>query len=167
MNRCVGSKCNPNPGEHSGWLRRIQSAGFCLALSLGVVAPSHGTTDTSASAVAADAYAARPWRDQVWEYLELIFRVMGYTSPEATVMGTEEALAHLVVSWETVGMPPDLTPGEAIEAVETLSDLEVLLLAQPENFPAILRMEALATIASMREALLTDGRIPWVEGGDE
>lgn len=171
MNRCVGIKCNRVCGKGSGLARRRHRLAACLAVVLvwsstpALVASPEWEAETE---VPGGALTGRSdWNDQIWHLLELLFAMMGYIDPEAGVADLHQALLRLSENWAEKGLPEDMSAETALATLEALADLEVLLLAEPDQIPLFVRLEALTTIASMREAILTSLTATSFSGGGE
>lgn len=174
MNRCVGSKCNRVCGKGSGLPRIGHRWAICLAfVVMGALAPTFArATPTAAPAGTAAQDSALPiaalsWNDQIWHLLEFIFEAMGYVEAEAGARDLEQSLLRLSESWNAQGLPEDMTPETALQTLEALADLEVQLLAQPGRVSFFVQLETLATIASMRDAIMDTAFSALIPGGDE
>jgi hypothetical protein len=173
MNRCVGIKCNRVCGKGSGLARRRHRVPVWLVFVLvGGAAPGLSAADTGSvtdgyeTSNAPSASDGRHWNDEIWDLLQLIFAALGYIDVEASA-DLEQKLLSFSEHWAAQGLPEDMSAQTAFMTLEALADLEVLLLAEPDQIPLFVRLEALTTIASMREAILTSLTATSFSGGGE
>jgi hypothetical protein len=127
-------------------------------VAIGLAPPALARVDTEPAAAAGvpDAQIVVDWNDRMWELLELIFGAMGYIEVEAGNRDLEESLLRLSESWANEGLPDDMPVDTALETLDALAELEVLLLAEPARISLFVQLQSLTTIASMRETILVE-----------